>query len=51
MLHILSFGVAGFVQWKASVLTDEQFFSWMVLPTILLSVAEAVVFVSSELIS
>ena len=48
-LHVLSFGVAGFIQWSETtegVLTDQQFFYWMLLPTVLLSTAEAIVFVS-----
>lgn len=50
-LHVLSFGVAGFIQWSKTdigLLTNQQFFYWMLLPTILLSTAEAIVFVSGE---
>ena len=48
-LHVLAFGVAGFIQWSKTIeglLNDQQFFYWMLLPTILLSTAEAIVFVS-----
>ena len=47
-LHVVSFGVAGFIQWSKTRLTEQQFFYWMLLPAILLSTAEAVVFVSGE---
>ena len=47
-LHVLSFGIASFIQWKEQVLNNQQFFYWMVLPTIFLSVGETVVFVSGE---
>jgi hypothetical protein len=49
----LSFGVAGFIQWSKTtegLLTEQQFFYWMLLPTILLSTAEAIVFVSGGLL-
>ena len=52
-LHVLSFGVAGFIQWNKTIeglLTEQQFFYWMLLPTIVWSVAEAIVFVSGELL-
>lgn len=52
-LHVLSFGVAGFIQWSKStegLLNDSQFFYWMLLPTVLLSAAEAIVFVSGGLL-
>ena len=48
-LHVLAFGVAGFIQWSKTIeglLNNQQFFYWMLLPTILLSTAEAIVFVS-----
>ena len=53
-LHVLAFGVAGFIQWSKTIeglLTDQQFFYWMLLPTILLSIAEAIVVVSGELLA
>ena len=50
-LHVLSFGVASFVQWRQESVTHQQFFSWMVLTMVLLSLGETIVFVSSELIS
>ena len=48
LLHVLSFGVAGLIQWRQHHLTHQQFFYLMVLPMILLSIGETVVFVSSE---
>ena len=48
LLHVLSFGVAGLIQWRQDNLTHQQFFYLMVLPMILLSIGETVVFVSSE---
>ena len=48
LLHVLSFGVAGFIQWRQHHLTPHQFFYLMFLPMILLSIGEMVVFVSSE---
>ena len=48
LLHVLSFGVAGFIQWRQHHLAPQQFFYLMVLPMILLSIGETVVFVSSE---
>lgn len=48
LLHVLSFGVAGLIQWRQDHLTHQQFFYLMVLPMILLSIGETVVFVSSE---
>lgn len=48
LLHVLSFGGAGFIQWRQNYLSPQQFFYLMVLPMILLSLGETVVFVSSE---
>ena len=47
-VHVLSFVFAGFIQWRAATLTQQQFFYWMILPTILLSLGENVVFVTGE---
>ena len=52
VLHMLSFVVAGFVQWREEHHLGHhhhQFFSWMVFTMVLLSLGEATVFVSSEL--
>ena len=38
LLHVLSFGVAGLIQWRQHHLTHQQFFYLMVLPMILLSI-------------
>ena len=51
IIHVLSFGIAGFIQWKESILNEQQYFYWMVLPTIFLSVGESFVFVSGEKIN
>ena len=49
-VHVLSFGIAGFIQWREATLSQEQFFYWMIFPTVVLSLGENIVFVSGELI-
>lgn len=48
LLHILSLGVAGLIQWRQSDMSSQQYFCLMFLPVVLLSLAEAVVLVSGE---
>ena len=50
IIHIVSFGIAGFIQWREDTLKPQQFFYWMILPAIFFSVGETVVVVSGEMI-
>ena len=43
VVHILSFGIAGFIQWKEDTPEQQQFFYWMILPAVFFSVGETVV--------
>ena len=51
LLHLLSIGVAGLIQWQQSHMTSQQFFCLMFLPVVLLSLGEAVVLVSGGCMS
>lgn len=48
LLQVSSFGVAGLIQWRRGHMTNQQFFYLMFLPVVLLSLGEAVVFVSGK---
>ena len=50
VIHIVSFGIASFIQWREDTLKPQQFFYWMILPAIFFSVGETVVVVSGEMI-
>ena len=50
VIHILSFGIAGFIQWREGALEPQQFFYWMILPTIFFSVGETTVGVSGKVV-
>ena len=48
LLHVLAFAIAVFIQWKQDHVSPQHFFYLMVLPTVLLSIGETIVFVSSK---
>lgn len=50
LLHILSFGIAALIQWQQEHLYHYQFFYLMVIATLVLSIGETTVFVSSEFV-
>ena len=48
LLHVLSFGVSGLIQWRQNYMSLQLFFCLMILPVVLLSIGETVVGVSSK---
>lgn len=48
LLNTLSLAIGAFILWFGEALNSQQLFCWLVLPAILFSVAEALVFVSGK---
>ena len=48
LLNVISLAVGTFLLWWEKVLSPQQQFCWLVLPAVLFSVAEALVFVSGK---
>ena len=51
LLNVLSLAFGGYIIWWQKPLTSEQLFCWLILPALLISIAEALVFVSGKMLA